>query len=46
MHAAGPAVYVVRRHYRMNQLHESGRSVDCMSNRVCLTVLAAVVVPL
>ena len=36
MHAAGPAVYVIRCHYRMNQLHESGGSVDCTSSSCLL----------
>ena len=32
MHAVGPAIDVVRRHYGVNHLHELGRSLDYSSN--------------
>ena len=32
MHAVGPAIDVVRRHYGVNRLHEPGRSLDCSSD--------------
>ena len=35
MHAAGPAVYIIRLYNRVNQLYESSRCVDGKSN-TCL----------
>ena len=32
MRAAGPTVYVIRRHYSVNQLHELGWSMDFTCN--------------
>ena len=32
MHAVGPAIDVVRRHYGVNHLHEPGRSLDYSSD--------------
>ena len=32
MHAVGPAIDVVRRHYGVNHLHEPGRSLDYLSD--------------
>ena len=32
MHAVGPAIYIVGRHYGVNHLHEPGRSLDYSSD--------------
>ena len=45
MRAAGSAVYIVRCYNRVNQLHESGRSVECRPTRVCVNGLFAVTLP-
>ena len=47
IHVAGTAVDVVRRHYGVDHLHESGGSVDFSSNSVvCFTLGSDIILSL